>query len=292
MKIAVIALALMAGCSETVNKPEVAQVTSVAKDKARYLCVGMEYSARFGACPGCEKDARYLNGLMFSSYGYKGDMLLSTQATKAAVVSKLKEGIEATPEDGLFLFFYSGHGGQERIGGSEPSGADADDEYLCLYDTYMLDDEIWEIVSRCRGRVFLYFDACHSATMYRSVSSDAKIAEASARGTAIPLEAVDMKRTCGFTFSPKALSVAKAAGVDQNGSVRVLCWSGCREAEYSFGSNNGGELTLSLRSCWVRKASYSSLWEKIAKRVTSYQSKQHPVATSVGIQFDGEEAFK
>ena len=156
----------------------------------------------------------------------------------------------------------------------------------------MLDDEIWEIVSKCRGRVFLYFDACHSATMYRSVASDAKIAEASARGDAIPLEAVDMKRTCGFKFSPKALSVAKAAGVDQKESVRMLCWSGCREAEYSFGSNMGGELTLSLKACWGRKTSYSSLWAKMAKRVTSYQSTQHPVATSIGVQFDGEEAFK
>ena len=34
-----------------------------------------------------------------------------------------------------------------------------------------LDDEIWEIVSKCKGRVFMYFDACHSATMYRSVAS-------------------------------------------------------------------------------------------------------------------------
>lgn len=292
MKIAMMAVAVIAGCTGAVDTPEVAPVTAVAKGKARYLCVGMEYSARFGACPGCEKDARYLNELMYGSYGYKGDMLLSAQARKADVVSKLKAGIEATPEDGLFLFFYSGHGGQERIGGSEPSGADAADEYLCLYDTYMLDDEIWEIVSRCRGRVFLYFDACHSATMYRSVASDAKIAEASARGDVIPLEAVGMKRTCGFTFRPKALSVAKAAGVDQKELVRMLCWSGCREAEYSFGSNMGGELTLALKAYWGRKTSYSSLWAKMSKRVTKYQKTQHPVATSVGVNFDGEEAFK
>ena len=174
----IIAAAVVSGCLNTGNPPN--GDAQVSPANVRYLCVGMESSKRFGSCPGCEKDATSLSHLLSSKLGYTGDTLVSSQATKASVVDKLKRGVESTPEDGLFMFLYSGHGGQEKLGGAERDGSDNYDEYLCLYDTYMLDDEIWEIVSKCKGRVFMYFDACHSATMYRSVSSEIRIGKSEA----------------------------------------------------------------------------------------------------------------
>jgi len=290
MKIMLIAAAVLAGCVKT---PQVPQGTTPSS-KVSYLCVGMEMSKRFGSCPGCELDAKRLSTLMKSKYGYSGETLISEKATKSEVVKRLKAGIEGTPEDGLFLFFYSGHGGQESLGGKEPDGADRKDEYLCLYDAHMLDDEIWELVSKCKGRVFLYFDACHSATMYRSVSFDLKAAQRSANGAkALSCDSGDFTTSKGFTFRPERFVKASAMDTDASRQpIRLLCWSGCKEAEYSYGGNNGGTLTICVVSNWKAGMSYSDLWSKARKDVKKMQETQNPVQTYVGDFPSGAEAFR
>ena len=270
---------------------------------ASFLAVGMERSARFGACPGCKVDAENLSILMRSELGYSGTTLVSTQATKANVAGLLRKGIEETPENGLFLFFYSGHGGQEHLGGKEPDGADAPDEFLCLYDTYMLDDEIWDIVSKCRGRVFMYFDACHSATMYRSVLFDIKSsvmnggkppAEAAEKaGVALAVPSSALETTKGFSFDPTKF--AKAYAMDASGpgtSPRIMCWSGCKESEYSYGGDNGGVMTRAVMRNWKRGCSYSLLWGRVSTAVQKEQPTQHPASTWIGDWPTMAEAFK
>lgn len=296
-----IAAAALSGCINTANPQPTPQNPPAS---VKYLCVGMETSKRFGSCPGCQKDAERMAYLMSKDFGYAGDTLISGQATKEAVVSKLKAGIEATPEDGLFLFFYSGHGGQERLGGAEPTGADKDDEYLCLYDTHMLDDEIWSIVSKCKGRVFLYFDACHSATMYRSVASELKIGgfkpgdnqvtlSMNPDGTlAMAMSANDLVKSRGFTFSPDKFAKATAKGTDNAPSPRILCWSGCAESEYSYGSNSGGTLTNGVLAYWKKGRSYDDVWKDACAYVKRCQPTQNPVSSYVGGFPKGLEAFK
>lgn len=263
------------GCVPTEGTQTHSKTNSSQKTEARFLCVGMEYSQRFGACPGCELDAKRLDALLRSQYAYQGTTLISGSATKARVVSELKKGVESTPENGLFLFMYSGHGGSERLGGSEPDGATPEDEFLCLYDNYMLDDEIWEIVSRCRGRVFMYFDACHSETMYRSVS----VPIVKDVGSAM---SVNMVRTKGFMFRPRASAMSGGS------SVRMMCWSGCREFEFSYGSRSGGVMTNVLMDRWGFKKTYGSLWNDVLRGVGENRPDQHPVCTVMGGGFEGE----
>lgn len=283
--------ALMAGCISCGSCGRTGEDGSSAS-KVSYLCVGMENSKRFGSCAGCELDARRLTALMKTKYGYAGETLISEKATKAAVVSKLKAGISSTPEDGVFLFFYSGHGGQEALGGQEPDGADRKDEYLCLYDSHMLDDEIWAIVSQCRGRVFLYFDACHSATMYRSVDSELKARGADGQ-KASALGGTNLVRSSGFTFRPELF--VGAAPMDMEGarhSPRILCWSGCKESEYSYGGSNGGMLTSAVINNWKKGLSYGSLWSLASRAVNRNEPTQNPVQTYVGDFNPGLEAFR
>lgn len=292
MKALILAAALVAGCING-NTPTPEPPVPTPAVQTTYLCVGMESSARFGACPGCKKDAESLSALMADKFGYTGTTLISEKATKAAVVQKLKEGLAATPEDGLFLFFYSGHGGQEYLGGQEPTGADQPDEYLCLYDSHMLDDEIWNLVSTCRGRVFLYFDACHSATMYRSVSSDLRV-KANSPNTAVALGVSerDMVKSKGFAFHPERFVTGSAQSTGKN-AVRLLCWSGCKEAEFSYGGSGGGVLTLSVVGNWKPGCTYGTLWDAALKRVQVQQPGQNPVQTFVGGGFTtSTEAFK
>lgn len=286
----------IAGCDPTVDSVHVDNIVVaptnnitivVANAQPRFLCVGMEQSARFGSCPGCELDAQRMFNILNGKLGYQGDMLISTAATKSAVVFKLKAGIEATPPDGLFIFSYSGHGGQEYLGGKEPDGSDSPDEYLCLYDSHMLDDEIWEIVSKCRGRVFLYFDACHSATMYRGVAAELSVKPGEAKALA-----ADMVKSKGFKFDTEKFLVARALSDNGLGAVRILCWSGCKEAEYSYGSSRGGELTNALVKHWKKGITYKTLWPLMVSTVQKSEPSQHPVETGIGGGFDGVEAFR
>lgn len=293
MKTAIVLAAALSGCVNiATNDPSPG--SGVDAGKVYYLCVGMETSQRFGSCPGCKTDANRLSCLLTSKYKYSGDTLISDKATKEAVVEKLKAGIDKTPEDGLFLFLYSGHGGQEFLGGKEPDGSDREDEFLCLYDTYMMDDEIWDIVSKCRGRVFLYFDACHSATMYRSVAYDIGGLVSKKKGaSALGLDQKALVRTKGFSFRPDKFATAHSMGVDDNRvSPRILCWSGCKESEYSYGSNSGGVLTTGLINGWKGGMSYGALWDQACEWVKSKEPTQHPVQTYVGNFPEGLEAFR
>lgn len=294
MKSLILAASVISGCLNSVDitqttKPTCNSDSSNVVSNVYYLCVGMEKSQRFGECTGCEIDARHLSSLMSQIFGYNGTTLISEQATKAAVVSKLKEGIDGTGDNGLFLFFYSGHGGQEYLGGKEPDGADRMDEYLCLYDSHMLDDEIWDIVSQCRGRVFLYFDACHSATMYRSVS---KVARKDGEAIALSADTYQIVRSSGFTFSPSRI-LARALSVENASNARILCWSGCKEVEYSYGGSRGGFLTICLLNCFKKGISYGELWTRAHDAVKAMQPSQNPVQTYIGGGFTPDmEAFR
>ena len=293
MKIAMVAFSLLAGCVRTGANVDAPYDSS--ETNGSYLVVGMEHSVRFGDCTGCELDARRITN-MIKSQGYSGETLVSEKATKSEVVKRLKAGINNTPEDGLFMFFYSGHGGQESLGGSEPDGSDAKDEFLCLYDTYMLDDEIWSIVSRCRGRVFLYFDACHSATMYRSVAADLSTSAGPKRSkrvaTALALNENIFVESKGFTFKPEKFVRATPLEVTTKSSPRILCWSGCKEEEYSYGGNKGGTLTICMLANWKSGITYDALWSKTRENVIEYQPRQHPVQTVVGDFQKSAEAFR
>lgn len=255
-----------------------------------YLVVGMESSKRFGSCPGCAVDAKRMNNLLSNAFGYKGEMLISSQATKAVVAAKLREGIANTPANGMFIFCYSGHGGQEYLGGKEPDGAERQDEYLCLYDTYLQDDEIYDIIKDRKGRVMLYFDACHSATMYRSVASD-KVAVF--EGEARALDAGGLVWSSGFEFRPQDFMEAHAMEAAPRGQGGMLCWSGCKELEYSYGGSRGGVMTSALVANWKKGMSYGELWSTVVKDVQVEQPTQHPVETRIGTGFgEGTEAFR
>lgn len=77
---------------------------------------------------------------------------------------------QAGPDD-VFLFFYSGHGGQERgrVSATEPDGMD---ETLTLYDGNMTDDELGRLFGTVRARLSLaVLDSCFSGGFERDVVS-------------------------------------------------------------------------------------------------------------------------
>lgn len=97
--------------------------------------------------------------------------LTDAQATPAAVRAAFQRVAAAAGPDDLFLFFFSGHGGQnpQHVAGNEPDGKD---ETIVLRGGEITDDEMAQMFSTVRARTsLLALDACFSGGFARDVVS-------------------------------------------------------------------------------------------------------------------------
>jgi len=237
-----------------------AKLTS-RKDTA-VVCVGMQTSAKYGACPGAQVDSTS----MASRLGKYGSVTLlqSRNATTTAVSEALRGALEKD----LCIFYYSGHGGQRR----DPKGENGMSEFLCLNNGPLPDYEIWNMVSKAKGRVVMIFDCCHSATMFREATASSDVEQP---------EVVNL----GFRFKMlEGVATARDnSEVEAAKSHGILVWSGCPANSYSYGDDNGGVLTNGIKKGMKSGATYDSVWETAKKAAKS----QNPVRTVIGSGFDG-----
>ena len=219
------------------------------KDKIRLLSVGMGTSRKFGACPGASLDASNIYNKVQAK---KKVLLLERQATKSAVLSELIAAVNGTSDSGLLIFFFSGHGGQIRS--KDPGEVDGYDETLCVDDGEIVDNEIWNIISKAKCRIFMVTDCCHSGTNYQQID-----------------------RPKVFTMSTESRS-----------GVRLLHWGGCSDNQYSYGDNSGGDLTNAILPYIGQGVSYKDVFKKVKRAV-----KESEVPTKAVIGFNEDtELFK
>ena len=139
---------------------------TIDKSKKYALLIGMETS-KWGSCPGANLDSNNMLGMVSQFVDSNHIVKLNDgKATKFAVVKALQDQIAKTPEDGIFVFTYSGHGGQMNASSTAKNETDGKDEFLCLYDNYLIDNDLWTIFNKCKGRILFIVDACHSSTMF------------------------------------------------------------------------------------------------------------------------------
>lgn len=255
----VIACFWIVGCKDISNW--CGDCTPTAKATNTYaVVVGLENSRFAGACPGAGYDADRMYRLVSPYVGNNKVLLRDANATKANVVNALRNAV-ARVNDGLVIFYYSGHGGSEPFPDTGMEEVDGHDEFLCLYDTYMRDNEIWNIINKSRGRILLMFDCCHSCTMMRN--SMFKI---------VPPLAYDHTITENCKFS-------------------MLCWSGCPDDTYSYGAPSGGQFTNALLRHFDARKTYEVLWNEI-KNDKTLRAYENPQSTILGSGFDGKPIFR
>ena len=242
------------GCTSEEIAPQESKSTNTYA-----VVVGMENSNFAGACPGAGYDADRMYKLL-SAYTPNIVLYRDSNATKANVVAALKRAV-ANAKDGLVIFSYSGHGGSEPFYDTGKEEVDGKDEFLCLYDTYMRDNEIWEIIRQSNGRVFLCFDCCHSQTMFRTI---------------------------GFKVKPP---LSWDHTLNELQGFSMLCWSGCPDDTYSYGASTGGQFTNALLRHFDSRKSYEALWEEI-KRDKTLRVYENPQSTVLGNGFSGKAIFR
>jgi hypothetical protein len=212
------------------------------------VITGVENSPRWGPCAGSTKDCdMFKNIIEISADDYDITVLKNEKATVDAWKAAVKEAVKKP----LAIIFYSGHGGTDKnhVLGKGKNEEDGIDEFLCLYDKPLLDDDIWNIISKSEGRVFLIFDCCHSGTMFRtaSISLDEKYSQ--------DFEVFDNIDLNKF---------ATTRGVDLI-APSILCWSACADNTVAKGSSSGGLFTKALNNFYSPGESYKSIWKKLEK---------------------------
>lgn len=236
---------------------------TVDRSKKYALIVGVE-SSKWGACPGSTKDSNVMLDLI-KQYVDTDHIIKynDKQGTVSKVRKALEEQIAKVPEDGLFIFTYSGHGGQNNKSSSAQNETDGMDEFLCLYDGGLIDNDLWEIFNKCKGRIFVVFDCCHSGTMYRLPTEQEEGVEEEDR---IPLDK---------PFFAKFENVRAA--------IRMLVVSGCGEETVSWGDSvNGGVLTSAMKKNFNKCLNYKEWWKKFKDESSFKKVKQVPICTRVG----------
>lgn len=223
------------------------------------VVVGMENSRFAGSCPGAGLDAERMYGLL-SRFTTNGVLFKDASATKANVAAALTKAV-ADAKDGLVIFCYSGHGGSEPFPDTGVEEVDGRDEFLCLYDTYMRDNEIWNIISKSAGRVMIIADCCHSETIMRNP---------------------------GFKLSPP---LSWDHTIDEKHPFSMLCWSGCPDDTYSYGSATGGQFTNAMLRHFDSRKTYETLWNDI-KNDRTLRKYENPQSTVLGNGFAGKPAFR
>ncbi|MET0872304.1 MAG: caspase family protein [Paeniglutamicibacter terrestris] len=162
--------------------PVLGHVASSGPSGERYaLCVGIndfQNLPRGSWLNGCVNDAKDFAEVLGAGYGFADhqiEVLTNADATKAAVMDKLRAAMDRAASDGLkhLVFTFSSHGTQ--IPDTSGDEADQSDEAFATYDlnqagdqwdpaTLISDDELHDLISRApQGMlVEVVLDTCHS----------------------------------------------------------------------------------------------------------------------------------
>lgn len=125
-----------------------------------------KYGGWDGHLIACENDARDMDQLAREAGLQDRTTLLTSDATAGNVTGELCRAAGVLAGGDLFIFTYSGHGGQvPDINGPEDE-PDRLDETLIFYDREYIDDELFkEFEGFAEGvRILALLDSCHSGT--------------------------------------------------------------------------------------------------------------------------------
>lgn len=262
-KLAVVALTafacLFSGCKTDDSVDQSLAEVKTNKSATTYVVtVGMENSKFAGACPGAGIDAKRMTEIL---HAYSDNVVAfsSETAVKKDVVKAIENAVAKAE---LFIFFYSGHGGSDKFWDTGADEIDGKDEYFCLYDTYLRDNEMWQLISKSKGRVLIMADMCHSQTCFM-----------------VPAK-FDFRSCLPF-------SATHIIG----GTVNMQCWSGCPDDTYSYGSSTGGQFTNTLLKYFNPGKTYDYLWNEIERddKLKQFEEVQRTV---MGTGFGAKPIFR
>lgn len=263
--------------------------TTKPKGLSLHLGLNAVSAAHYGGWSGelnaCINDANDMAALA-KAQGCKPTVLIDKKATRAALLAGLRAAAKALKKGDLFLLTFSGHGGQvPDTSGDEP---DKKDETWCLWDTQLIDDELYLELARFAAgvRVAVLSDSCHSGTVTREGPPDTAAPGPQWRSRMMPLEVgrrtyaqnqahYDAMQTAvagaaakAQVVDPDAALAAIAHSVAGGGRITsiagsfkpaVVLVSGCQDNQTSMDGPHNGAFTARLLKVW-NHGKYQGSW--------------------------------
>lgn len=97
-------------------------------------------------------------------------LLTDAQATRGAITQALQRVAREIQPNDVFVFFYSGHGGQAQGPSRDEEELDDIDEYIFVHDGQILDDEMGRLIDGIHARTSLFaLDSCFSGGFAKDV---------------------------------------------------------------------------------------------------------------------------
>jgi hypothetical protein len=246
--------------------------------KGHALLVGLKsvdptkYGGWDGAngCWGCESDVDNMERIL-KPLGFQITCLKTAQATSAQVLQALRESAALLKSGDLFVFYYSGHGGQQPdFLSATKDELDGKDETLLAYDREIIDDELNEIwLSLAKGvRVVMISDSCNSGTNYKNIAD---------------------------FDNPTPFDPVMDESTGDKMQAQMIHFGGCRDGFTSSGYMGGGAFTMALCNVWDNgkfKGNYRQLLDKAASLVATGQAPQYNEYGPVEASFRDSKPFQ
>ena len=131
-----------------------------------------DYPAGVGDLPECANDALKLAETLRNSGLLTEDrqiVLTDARASTANIRDAMRQMSQRVGPDDVFIFFFSGHGGQTGSS-SDSRELDGRDEFLVMHDGQILDDEVGRLLDGLTPRLSVVaIDSCHSGGLAKDV---------------------------------------------------------------------------------------------------------------------------
>lgn len=257
------------------------------------------YEGWDGELTACEFDAKDMRAIA-TKQRFTPTVLLSKQATAAAVKSAIASAAKKLTKGDLFLLSYSGHGGQVPDTNHDesrlPTGLrDKYDETWVLFDRQLVDDELYALWSKFKPgvRIFVLSDSCHSGTVARVAPAFIEGGRKGDRCRFMPRSVADKT----FRAHRKLYNdIQKGTPTGEKSLVRatVILISGCQDNQTSLDGNRNGLFTEKLRKAWANgkfKGTYRTFRNKIASTMPGSQTPNYFVTGVSNAKFEAQKPF-
>ena len=257
-----------------------------------------EYGGNNGALPTCKKDMLDMQKIAKYQEFESTKLLLNEKATRDNVIDALTVASKSLKSGDMLFLTYSGHGTlfEDEDGDEEVDNADGKkhDEAWCLYDGFLLDDELhyfWTLFEE-GVRIFMISDSCHSGTMSKDIFNEGLPIEKSFSKD--EAKSIYLERKEYYDEIKERASRAKESEI----KATVVLIAGCEDDESShiFPPDENSVLTVGLNEVWSEgnfEGTTVEFFDEVKERVVNKAFKkkkfQTPKLSTVGRD---NEAFK
>ena len=242
------------------------------------------YGGWSGDLNACENDA-YDMADIAETQGFKTTTLLTKNATRTRVIEEIRNAAQTLKTGDIFMLSYSGHGGQ--LPDRNEDEIDAIDETWCLYDSQLVDDELFELFAEFEQgvRILVFSDSCHSGTVtkaaYYKAEMDVRTTNNDVNGTKyrfMPLDMVMHTYHLNKEFYNKILKREGLKDIENKTKASILLISGSQDNQYSADGIFNGLFTSQLLTVWKEgnfKDSYKEFHKQIVSRMPPNQTPNY-----------------